>query len=196
MKTEQDLPVGLLRRLFRLNPETGDLIWRSRPASLFSDGGFGGPEASAASWNAKNAGEAAFTKMTNGYRGGKVLGVDVYAHQVVFALTHGRWPIGPIDHDNGNRLDNRPLNLVEATVALNNKNRCLDRRNKSGTPGVYWHKAAGKWAACIKADGRKEHLGLFADLDAAVAARKAAELRLGFHPNHGRDQTGTMEASA
>ena len=36
--------------------------------------------------------------------------------------------------------------------------------------------------------GRLYHLGYFDTLEAAVAARKAAEPAFEFHPNHGRSQ--------
>ena len=49
------------------------------------------------------------------------------------------------------------------------------RNNKSGVTGVAWDKRVGKWSANIIF--RKKHifLGYFADFNAAVAARKAAE---------------------
>lgn len=43
-----------------------------------------------------------------------------------------------------------------------------------------------RWIAEIKKNYRKIHLGMFSTEADAIAARKAAEARLGFHPNHGR----------
>lgn len=181
------ITVKTLRKLLELHHATGQLYWKARPASMFQDGGFGGAQASANSWNSKNAGSAAFTLMQNGYRAGKVMGQQVYAHQVVFALVHGRWPSGEVDHINGNRGDNRPENLRECLDGENHRNKAKGRRNASGVLGVYWHKGAGKWAASIRSKGVREHLGLFASLEDAAAARRDAETRLGFHSNHGRD---------
>jgi hypothetical protein len=42
------------------------------------------------------------------------------------------------------------------------------------------------WCAGIKKDYQHHHLGYFDRLEDAAAARKAAEERMGFHPNHGR----------
>jgi hypothetical protein len=36
------------------------------------------------------------------------------------------------------------------------------------------------------ADGKYLHLGYFDRFDDAVSARKSAEKKLGYHPNHGR----------
>jgi hypothetical protein len=36
--------------------------------------------------------------------------------------------------------------------------------------GVYWKKQYGKWAAVIRANGKKNHLGYFVDEDEAAAA--------------------------
>jgi hypothetical protein len=52
--------------------------------------------------------------------------------------------------------------------------------------GVAWHKATGKWRAHIVVAQRHIHLGMFADMADAIAARKGAEITYGFHPNHGR----------
>ena len=43
-----------------------------------------------------------------------------------------------------------------------------------------------KWVAEIKVNRIKKHLGQFDTFDAAVAARKAAEVEFGFHENHGK----------
>ena len=46
---------------------------------------------------------------------------------------------------------------------------------KSGIPGVSWHKAAKKWQAQIKHNGKITYLGIYDDIDDAIKARKAAE---------------------
>jgi hypothetical protein len=40
---------------------------------------------------------------------------------------------------------------------------------------VSWHKGRGKWKAHIKVDGKKHHLGTFADESAAARQYKKAE---------------------
>ncbi|WP_232555095.1 HNH endonuclease [Pseudomonas sp. Nvir] len=121
-----------------------------------------------------------------GYRqiglGGKVL----REHRVVWRLAYGAWPVGTIDHINGIKHDNRPSNLREVSQREQMLNRFEQSTNTSGFTGVTRHKKTGKWQAGIQVDGRHHHLGLFDDPEAAAAARKDAENRLGFHKNHGR----------
>lgn len=61
----------------------------------------------------------------------------------------------------------------------------LTDRNKSGTIGVYYIKRLDKWGSQIKVDGKIIWLGSFIDKDEAVLARKQAEIKYGFHKNHG-----------
>ena len=80
-----------------------------------------------------------------------------------------------VDHINGNGLDNRRVNLREATHSQNQWNRGPSCRNTSGFKGVGWHKARREWRARIKVEGRDIHLGWFGSaLDAARAYDEAA----------------------
>lgn len=74
---------------------------------------------------------------------------------------------GPIDHANGDKLDNRKENLRPCSDSTNQQN----RRAVSGVSrfkGVTWHAQVGRWQAQIKVDGRSTYLGLF-DSEAAAA---------------------------
>ncbi len=137
------------------------------------------------------AGREAFTyTSTRGYKTtnltvrGSKLGIT--AHRAAWALHHDRMPNGQIDHINGDRLDNRIVNLREVTNAENAKNSCIGSKNTSGVLGVYRHSQTGKWTAQINAFGKTIGLGCFSEFSDAVIARKAAERVLGYHPNHGR----------
>ena len=72
------------------------------------------------------------------------------------------------------------------STAENGRNKCLRSNNRSGQVGVSWSKAEQKWKVLIWRKGRPICLGTFADFDHAVTARKDAEVRYGFHENHGR----------
>lgn len=115
------------------------------------------------------------------YAGNRIL----KAHRVAWYLVHGEWPKA-IDHINGDPGDNRLDNLRIAGQAENMRNASLYSNNKSGVPGVRWRADKGRWVASIKVDGRHISLGSHLEFDAAVAARKNAETKYGFHPNHGR----------
>lgn len=52
-----------------------------------------------------------------------------------------------------------------------------NKRNTSGHVGVCWCRTHCKWMAAIVVDSRRKHLGSFDNIEAAIAARKAGELR-------------------
>lgn len=80
-----------------------------------------------------------------------------------------------VDHINGNKLDNRKVNLRKVTSSQNKCNRPLQRNNSSGLRGVIWNKQRGKWMAQIKSKNQYHYLGLFTEKkDAALAYNKKA----------------------
>ena len=91
-----------------------------------------------------------------------------------------------VDHINGIRSDNKWSNLRHATQLENTRNRKKSSRNKSGVTGVIWDKSKEKWQARIGVCGKSITLGRFDDFDSAVISRKLAEVKYGFHKNHGR----------
>jgi hypothetical protein len=84
------------------------------------------------------------------------------------------------DHINGDRLDNRRVNLRPATRSQNVANTFVQKQNKSGYKGVSWKKSNNKWCAQIRVMNKVIHIGLFADIrDAAEAYNKMAEESFG-----------------
>lgn len=81
------------------------------------------------------------------------------------------------DHINGDRLDNRKSNIRFVTIQQNNQNHGKGKLNLSGHTGVSFEKRRRKWAASITMDRRKLHLGYFSNLQDAIAAREAAEIK-------------------
>ena len=176
-----------LRKLLRYDPETGKLFWRERTPDVFKDGKHSA-ESVCNQWNGRNAGKEAFTTDNgHGYRQGSIFNRLYFAHRVIWAMTHNEWPEYEIDHKQGVRHDNRISELRAVDPSENRKNKKLHKNNTSGYMGVYWYPNSLKWCAQIKVNGRRVHLGYYAQKDDAIAARKAAEVKYGFHPNHGRD---------
>ena len=79
-----------------------------------------------------------------------------------------------VDHKNGDRLDNREVNLRVCTHAENMRNKRLTVANTSGYKGVFPEKRTGKWRACIRFDGRREYLGTHQTKEAAARAYDGA----------------------
>lgn len=159
---------------FRYEPETGFLFWH--PKEIMR------PRAT--NWNSRYSGTRAFTSLCRGYLFGSLDGQKMYAHRVIWKILHGTDP-EYIDHVNSDRKDNRPENLRSVTARQNQRNMKLFSRNKSGVVGVSFSKTESRWAATICGDAGPIMLGKFKTFDEAVACRKQAEIRYGYHEMHG-----------
>lgn len=174
------LDPALLRQLLRYEPDTGLLFWHRRPVEMFPD------KRAWKIWNTRYAGKEAFTSGKDGYRNGRIFNRPFRAHRVIWAIFYGENPAMEIDHINGDRSDNRIDNLRHIAGAENQRNKSINKNNTSGFLGVCWDISRRKWSARIWADGGEVALGRFKAFDDAVAAREAAIVKYGYHPNHGR----------
>jgi len=154
-------PVDIRKRL-RYIPETGEILWVL----------------------GQRRGKAAGGLDREGYVRISVCGRTYYGHRLAWLLYYGTWPAQYIDHINGERWDNRIANLRDVSKSANLRNQS-SRKSASGVMGVY-KTPNGRWEVKIY-DGRKNiSLGRFDTIDEAVKVRKDAEVRLGYHDNHGR----------
>lgn len=114
-----------------------------------------------------------------GYRQICIAGRCLYAHRLAWLHMTGEWPIGELDHINGDREDNRWANLRPATRSENEQNISRARSDsRSGLRGVV---ARGRrWTAQIELDGKRRHLGTFDTAEEASGAYRAAKQEL--HP--------------
>lgn len=97
-------------------------------------------------------------KMVKGKRAGNINKdgyVDIgfmknryYAHRISYAIYHGKWPDGVVDHIDGNKLNNSPTNLRDCTDTQNNCNHKGRSNNTSGFIGVSAH--SGGFSAEIR----------------------------------------------
>lgn len=168
-----------IRERLRYDPETGKLYWREHPSKR-------------PAWNRHFGGKEAFTSHAGGHVRGWINEKCYLAHRVIWAIVHGEWPNGEIDHIDHVRGNNRIDNLRVVAPGENARNNTLRRDNTSGISGVFCRD--GKWQASIRVRGRKQHLGTFTDLGKAIAARKAAEREHDFHPNHGMPAKGAAQS--
>ena len=169
---------ALVRTLLTYDAESGALTWRTRERSCF------GTAREHAAWNTRYAGRTVGCVSTGtGYVMFSLFNRRYLAHRVIWLLVTGCWPDDQIDHIDHDRANNRWANLRSVTHAENGRNQ---RRRRATHPGVMRRKDTGRWRAEITYAGKNKALGDFATEAEAISARRAAEKRLGFHPNHGR----------
>lgn len=157
---------------FKYDPETGKLFWAAVPNNRIKLGD-----------------EAGYVNGGTGYIHVKVSGINTMAHRLIWDMHNPDDLLGPndeIDHIDHDKLNNRLDNLRKVYCAINQRNRPMHRDNTSGVTGVCWYKRHQCWRVQIRAYGKPKHIGYFKDFNAAVSARKAAEVEFGFHENHGK----------
>lgn len=157
----------LARQLFSYNRRTGILRWRvDRVAHLKS-----GNDIILA-----RAGSVAGANHICGYRTVSVRNERFLVHRIAWLIVRGRWPANELDHVNGDKADNRFVNLREATKSQNGQNRGPQKNNRSGFKGVSWGTRDKKWVARIKIGKKYVSLGAFDTAIAAAAAYKVAAI--------------------
>ncbi|WP_312358867.1 HNH endonuclease signature motif containing protein [Mixta calida] len=174
-------PLEKLKEMFVYKEDEGLLFWKERPRHHFpSDGRF-------SRWNKLHPGrQAGSVSKISGY---VIISIDrscYKAHRLIWYMHTGEDPGTIMDHINHNRSDNRFSNLRKASYVSNAQNRSINCRNKSGCPGVKFYPEYNSWVVSIKVNYKAIHLGSFKDKDEAIRARRAAEIKYGYHKNHGR----------
>lgn len=158
-----DCPISVetLRVLIGYNPLTGELFRRD-PATGFIE---------------------PIDRIDGGYIRFEILGRKVRGHRVAWALWHGSWPEGEIDHINGDRADNRIENLRAISPRQNSRNKRIPQDHATGCVGVEKRvslRGVVKWRASIHFNKRKVRLGQFNSIEEAITARLKAEREYGY----------------
>jgi len=109
------------------------------------------------------------------------------AHRLIWMHFYGKEPVNGIDHIDGNKLNNAIINLRDVSQQENTKNRRKSKNNTSGFVGVFWDKNKDKWRARVNVNKKAVYLGYFSCKGDAITARKKANIKYGFHENHGKD---------
>lgn len=171
------------------NPEDGTIYWKdTRPDYHFKT------ESSKKRWYTMFAGRPVSGECVFGrtsYIHVRLNGRKYKAHRVAWFLYYGVWPIGDIDHIDGDGLNNKIQNLRDVPRQINCRNGSMHKNNTTGVAGVNFRKDNGKWVArgskIVEGKFVREYLGQFDTLDEAKKARKDWEDTQGdFTERHGK----------
>lgn len=118
----------------------------------------------------RNSGKAGSCPTAVNSRGYVTIGADgkVYqAHRLAWFYMTGDWPTNQIDHRDGDKTNNKWMNLRNATPSQNTMNMKKRPGSKSVLKGASWSKCHKKWHARIRVNHKELHLGFFDCLAAA-----------------------------
>lgn len=174
-----ELTQEYLKECLHYNPESGEFTWNVRPRHHFRT------DPIYKMWNTHYSNKPAGSKVTpeksrTSYLWIGIDGKNYRAHRLAWLYVHGAWPDNSIDHIDGSGLNNKLINLRDVTNRQNQMNRKTQLNNTSGFTGVVWDKNHKKFQARIKINGKQKNLGSYNTLEAAAAARAAAELEHGY----------------
>lgn len=147
----KDFSADYLRSILAYDPDTGVFTRLVRTA------------------NRHKIGNVAGHRNGNGYIRFVVLSKRYYAHRLAWLYVTGDWPVGEIDHIDGNRSNNAISNLRDVSASVNLQNQRFARSdNIHGFMGV--SRSRNRWSAHISINGKKRHIGQFDTADEAHAA--------------------------
>ncbi len=149
------LTAARLREVIHYDPEIGIFRWREpRPnRSVGSVAGY----------------------FNSGYWKITIDGENLKAHRLAWLYVHGQWPMGMIDHINGDPIDNRLRNLRDVERFENAANRPF-LPNRQGHVGISLDRG-GRWVARVSYNGARFYLGTFKTKEEAIAAYREARKR-------------------
>jgi hypothetical protein len=156
---------ALVRELLDYNPRTGTLRWKSRARTHFDTMN------RCIWWNGRYAGKLAGCLGGGGYLVVRIRPGNYLAHRLVWLLVHGEPVPDIIDHIDYNKTNNAARNLRAASHGQNLANGPRRRNNTSGVKGVRIQD--GGFVVSITHNGKRYHIGKFATLAEAAAARWA-----------------------
>lgn len=141
-----------LKETLNYDPETGSFTWiKSKSKKI-------------------KLGDRAGSYDHYGYVTIKINKENYKAHRLAYLYMNGEFPEKHIDHINGNPSDNSFSNIRSANNFENQRNRKLQKNNKSGYKGVCWSKRDGVWITHIRINGKHTYLGTFSDKELAHKA--------------------------
>lgn len=140
-KKDCKLTIERLKQVLKYDSETGEFIWIHRDIDK------------------KKIGKKASIVRSHGYLNICIDSVYYYTHRLAWMYVHGEMP-NIIDHINGNKQDNKIINLRSVDQKINTQNVLKSRKhNTSGILGAF--KSLDKFQSRIKINGKDVYLGRF-----------------------------------
>lgn len=154
---KEDMTQDYLKHRVIYYPETGRMYWRSHPQTNLVGEEVGGTD-------------------KNGYRVCRLDSKAYRVHRLVFLYMINLLPSEDLltDHINGDRLDNRWVNLRLCTQTQNLQNAKIRKDNPTGIKGLMREKGVGKrnpsYSAIVRANGviTRKRLSFTSETEAAV----------------------------
>lgn len=143
-----------LQKLLSYDPATGLFKWLPRPRM--------------------RAGKTAGSQMEKGYIRIYVDGRSYQENILAWFYMTGEWPVADVDHRDGNRANNRYLNLRDVSRSVNLENMRKAKSNSTtGFLGV--KRCRDRFQAGIMVRGKRMHLGTYRTPELAHAAYLTAK---------------------
>ncbi len=166
-----------------LEEKEGKLFWKDdRPLNHFNT------KRGYNTWKSSRSGREAGWKTVGGYRAVTVTcrgqAKCFLVHRVIWALYYGKWPKDILDHKDGDRGNNRIVNLTVTTDLENTKNNSRRKDNKTKITGICWDSQSQMWLVQGKSQDNllKRRTHCFFE---ACCYRKAWEHKFNFTLRHG-----------
>lgn len=148
----------ILKNTLDYNPTTGVFHWINSQGS-------------------KKAGSIAGSLDPTGCIYIKIDRVNCLAHRLAWQYVTGVEPSMDVIHSDGNRSNNAFSNLEHVSTKEVTRRSKAPSHSMFEIRGVTWRKRLKRFHARIGANGNDIHLGYFKNIDAAIAARKAGEIK-------------------
>jgi hypothetical protein len=170
----------ILKELIHYDPDTGIFTWKERGIKWFKR------SSNCKWWNSRYSNKQAGHIHENSgmvYIVIRVLKTRYQGHQLAILYEKGDF-VKEVDHIDGDGTNNKIKNLREVTHLENSKNQKLRKNNKTGFNGIDYRNK--KYKVRIGDNCERLWIGTYDTLEEAIEARKEAEIKYGYHENHGR----------
>jgi nucleoid DNA-binding protein len=125
-------------------------------------------------------------RITHGYCSSRKLGVSI--QNIILGVETSFKMV--VDHIDGNKLNNKKVNLRYCKFKENLRNKRVQSNNKSGYAGVWFEPSKNWWRSYIKVDGKVINLGYHYLKTEAILAREKAEIEYFGEFRYGKRQSG------